>query len=133
MPRKPLPRMPKGQRWPGSDRKKGTPNKITMEARALAQQLVECEEYQYRLRRDFTHRKGHPRIESMIWAYYLGKPAQPVAVAGTVDVTVRARLAEETAALALLDLADLEALALESQAAIDRAMAKARAAAADPS
>jgi len=112
---------PKGERHPGSGRKKGTPNPISIEARQLAVELVNGAEYQRRLRRDFEARKLHPTIESLVWAYAIGKPRQDIAI--NANVNVNARLDAERAAFALLDLAELEALAAESQATVDKAMA----------
>jgi len=116
---------PKGQRYPGSGRKAGTPNPISIEARQLAHELVNDAHYQARLRRDFEARKLHPTIESLVWAYAIGKPRQDITLDATVNVN--ARLENERRAFALLDLPELEALAAESQAMVDKAMALANA------
>jgi hypothetical protein len=125
MPRTPPPVWPKGTRPPNSGRKKGTPNRITVEVRQLVSELVTDRAYQQKLRSDFRRRKVHPTIEALIWTYHLGKPRQTIDVTATVDVD--ARLEEEKRIFATLDLADLEQLAAESQALVDRALALSRA------
>ena len=120
--RKPAPViMPKGQRYPGSGRVKGTPNRAAVDAHALVSELVNDEAYQRRLRRDFRLRKLHPTIESLVWAYHIGKPRQDLHVTGTFDVT--ARIAEERRIFAQLDLPELAALAAEAQATLEKAIA----------
>jgi len=121
MPRYQLTPPPKGTRLPGAGRKKGTPNKISVEVRRLVSDLMTDADYQRRLRADFRQRRVHPTIEALIWTYHLGKPKQQIELSGSVDVT--ARMEAERAAFASLDLADLEQLAAESQALVDRAMA----------
>lgn len=123
MPSRPPAPAPKGTRHPGSGRKPGTPNRITVEARTLVSELVSNPNYQHKLRADFERRKVHPTIESLIWTYHLGKPTQPIAMSGGLALDVTGRLAEEREVFAQLDLADLEQLAAESQALVDRAMA----------
>lgn len=123
MPAKAPPRTPKGFRQPGSGRKPGTPNRITVEARALCSQLVNDPVYQSKLRKDFKVRRIHPTIESLVWTYHLGKPLQPVALQGGLTLDVNARLEEERRIFSQLDLSDLEQLAAESQALVDRAAA----------
>jgi hypothetical protein len=122
MPRYQFRAMPKGSRVPGSGRVKGTPNHITVEARQLADQLVNDRAYQARLKIDFRKRKVHPTIEAMLWAYTLGRPRQQldVDIRGTMDATVQ--LADERQAFAALDFAELEELAADSQRLVDRAM-----------
>lgn len=128
----PLPKPAKGTRIPGSGRKRGTPNRITVEARTLAAQLVNDPDYQEKLRADFRRRRVHPTIESLMWQFHIGKPAQPIAIAGALALDVGGRLEEERRIFAQLDVAELEQLAAESQALVDRAaaLAKARTAAA---
>lgn len=111
---------PKGQRCPGSGRVKGTPNRASVEVRQLIGDLVNSPKYQWKLRRDFDGRKVHPAVESMVWAYHLGKPRQDLNVTASVDVT--GRLEEERRVFAQLDIGDLERLAAESQALVDKAM-----------
>jgi hypothetical protein len=122
MPRK-LPPIPaKGTRHPGAGRKKGTPNRISVEVRQLVGELVTNATYQAKLRRDFQARKVHPTIESMLWSYHLGKPTQPIEMSGSMAIDVNARLEEERRIFATLDIADLEQLAAESQALVNRAI-----------
>ena len=118
---------PKGERYPGSGRKKGQPNKITVEVRTLVSELVNDPNYQHKLRADFRRRKVHPTIEGLIWNYHLGKPTQPVAMSGSMALDVTGRLEEEKRIFAQLDVRDLEVLAAESQALVDRALALTRA------
>jgi hypothetical protein len=121
--RKMPPAPPKGTRHPGAGRARGTPNRISVEAKLLASQLVMDAAYQHRLRKDFRTRRIHPTIESLVWQYHLGKPSQPVEISGGLALDVQARLDEERRAFSMLDLADLEQLAAESQALVDRAFA----------
>ena len=125
MPRTPPPVWPKGTRPPNSGRKPGTPNRNSVEVKALVSQLVNDVAYQHKLRADFRRRKVSPAIEVLIWEYHLGRPTQPIDVTASVDVN--ARLEEERRLFATLDVADLEQLAAESQALVDRALALSRA------
>lgn len=114
---------PKGERYPGSGRAKGTPNRVSVEVRALVSQLVTDPNYQHKLRQDFQRRRVHPTIEALVWNYHLGKPTQPVAVSGALGLDVDVRLDEEKRIFAQLDIHDLEQLAAESQALVNRALA----------
>lgn len=113
-------------RTPGSGRKKGTPNRVIVAARQLCTDLVNSAEYQHRLRRDFTRRHVHPSIEALIWAYAEGKPKESLQVSGSLDVTNRLQI-ERNLIRETLDIHEIEALAAESQATLDRAIAAARA------
>lgn len=113
------PPAPKGTRTPGSGRKPGTPNKISVAFRVLVQQMVEDPVYQHRLRADFKARRVHPTVESVIWAYHVGKPKQELELSGGLELTQRYESEREK--LRGLGLSELEALAAESQALIDRA------------
>jgi hypothetical protein len=124
MPRKPPPPHPKGApRTPGSGRK-GTPNRKTIEIRGLMAALVDDIEYQHKLREDFSHRRIHPSIEALVWAYVVGKPKEKLEV--IAEVTMNEKLAAERELLRQLSLPELEALAAESQALMDRALGMAR-------
>ena len=116
---------PKGSRYPGSGVKKGYVKPVCIEARALATEMVHNADYQTRLRRDFALRRLHPTIESLVWAYAIGKPRQDIQLSGSVDVT--AKWEAEKAILLQLDVTELEALQADSQALIDRARAMAEA------
>jgi hypothetical protein len=120
MPRRLPPIWPKGSRPANSGRRKGQPNRISVEVRTLASQLLNDPIYQHKLRAAFRSRKLHPTIESLIWQFAIGKPVMPVAIQGAIDVT--ARLEDERRIFEALDIADLEVLAAESQALVDRAL-----------
>jgi hypothetical protein len=111
---------PKGQRYPGSGRVKGTPNKISVELKTLVNELVHDVAYQHQLRQDFRKRRVHPAIETLIWNHSIGKPAETIAL--TAAVSVNGRIEDERRAFALLDVAHMEELAAESQRLVDRAM-----------
>jgi hypothetical protein len=105
----------------------GTPNRVTVEARILVDQLVSDLKYQTKLRHDFRLRKVHPTIEALIWSYHLGRPQQRIDIAARIDIDATARLVEERRAFSVLDVSELEQLAMESQAMVDRALALAEA------
>ncbi len=117
---------PKGSpKVPGSGRRRGTRNRRTVAAFALASELLNDADYQYRFRRDFTRRRVHPSIETLIWHYVAGKPKESIQMTGSIGFSER--LAADRELFAKLDLAQLEELAAASQALVDRAMAMARA------
>lgn len=115
---------PKGQRYPGSGRKKGTPNRISVELKTLVTELVNDRDYQHKLRQDFRARRVHPTIEALIWNHTLGKPKETLELTG--GLAIDARIAEERADFGALDIADMELLAAETQRLVDRAQALAR-------
>jgi hypothetical protein len=117
------PPCPKGTRHAGSGRKPGTPNRVNVAARALVAQMVGDPFYQHQLRRDFRKRKVHPTIEALVWAYHLGKPATVLELTGNLELSQR--FEDERQKLRSLGLAELEALAAESQALVDRAFERA--------
>jgi hypothetical protein len=80
-------------------------------------------DYQRKLRSDFGKRRLHPSTEIRIWEYAIGKPKEQIEM--SASVTMNQRLAAERDMLRQLDLKQLEALAAESQAMIDRAFAAA--------
>ncbi len=59
-------------------RPKGTPNRVTTEARAAASELVDDPQYRARLLSDLRQRKVAPAIEAMLWYYAKGKPMDRV-------------------------------------------------------
>ena len=120
------PHKPGEPRTPGSGRKKGTKNRPIVAIRELFGQMVHDAEYQYRLKRDFTRRHLHPSIEALVWAYLLGKPKESLELSGQVDVSQKLA-AEREIIRATFDLTELEALAAESQAMLDRAVEAAKA------
>jgi hypothetical protein len=68
------PGRPKGTPKTGG-RKAGTPNKVTREVRELAQQLVQDPRYRSKLRVRLVTGKAAPAVETMLWHYAYGKPA----------------------------------------------------------
>jgi hypothetical protein len=126
MPRKPPPPHPRGApRTPGSGRRRGTPNRKTVEMRALMIGLVHDVDYQCRLRQDFRRRRIHPTIEALVWAHTVGKPTERVQL--SADLTMNQKLDQERELFSKLDVQQLEELAAESQALVDKAMAMVRA------
>src|SRR3954462_2488947 len=123
--RKPPPPRPPGSAKIGG-RRKGTPNRRTIEARLLCSNLVQDIDYQTRLRRDFIRRRVHPSIESMVWAYHLGKPKEQVEMTGKFTMNQRLE-AERQLIRSTLDPSELELLAEQSQRLLDDALARARA------
>jgi hypothetical protein len=68
---------------PGDPRiakRKGVPNKVTFEVKALSKRLLEDPIYQAKFLEDWQARKIHPRIEEMIWSYRYGKPRENIKV-----------------------------------------------------
>ena len=119
--RKPPPPHPRGApRTPGSGRRRGTPNRKTVEMRALMTGLVHDVDYQCRLRQDFRRRRIHPTIEALVWAHTVGKPTERVQL--SADVTMSQKLEQERELFSKLSVEQLEVLATESQALVDRAM-----------
>lgn len=110
-------------RTPGSGRKKGTPNRKTVELRELMAVLVNDLDYQSRLREDFIKRRVHPSTEALVWSYAVGRPMERIEV--STNLSMDAKFAAEREQLKKLDLKQLEALAAESQALIDRTIAMA--------
>lgn len=117
------PPCPKGERTPGSGRKPGTPNKVSVAFRVLIGQMVEDPFYQHKLREDFRKRKVHPTVEALVWAYHIGKPKTEIELSGNLELSQRFENDRER--LRGLSLEELEALAEESQAVIDRAFDRA--------
>lgn len=109
-------------RTAGSGRRRGSLNKRTVELRELMNSLVADVHYQERLRLAFARRRLHPSTELRIWEYSIGKPK----IEMSAQLSIDARLAAEREALQQLDLSELEKLAAESQALIDRAVAAAQ-------
>jgi len=119
--RRPPPPHPRGEpRTAGSGRKKGTPNRRTVQLRELMTSLCHDVDYQYRLRADFRRRRVHPAIESLVWAHTVGKPTERVQI--SADVTMKQKLDEERELFARLSIEELEELARDNE----RLLAKAR-------
>src|SRR5712671_884716 len=66
-------------------RKKGTPNKVTTEAKLAANALVDDPIYLKKLGVDFRARRVHPSIEAMFWHYAKGKPVERTEVGAPGD------------------------------------------------
>ena len=78
---------------PGSGRKKGTPNRKTLELRQLMGALAGDVDYQERLSSAFRRRRLHPSTEMRVWDYVVGKPAERVQL--SADVTMNQKLDQE--------------------------------------
>ena len=57
-------------------RKKGVPNKDTVEVREAAAALVDDPIYREKLRADLRKRQVAPAVETMLWFYAKGKPVE---------------------------------------------------------
>ena len=129
--RRPPPPHPRGTpRTPGSGRKRGTPNRKTVELRALMGVLAGDVDYQYRLREDFRRRRVHPTVETLVWSHVIGKPTERVQL--SADVTMNQKLDRERELFSRLSIEQMEEIAAESQALVDRMMAMAKANALTP-
>ena len=78
-----------------------------------------------RLRADFRRRRVHPTIEALVWAHVVGKPTERVQL--SADVTMNQKLEQERELFSRLSIEQMEELAAESQALVDKAMAMVRA------
>ena len=120
--RRPPPPHPRGTpRTPGSGRKRGTPNRKTVELRQLMGALAGDVDYQERFSRAFRRRRLHPSTEKRVWEYAIGKPKEQIEMSATLSMD--ARLAAERELFARWTSTQLEELAAESQALVDRAAA----------
>ena len=105
--RRPPPPHTRGEpRTAGSGRKKGTPNRRTVQMRELMTSLCHDVDYQYRLRADFRRRRVHPAIESLVWAHTVGKPTERVRL--SADVTMNQKLDQERELFRKLSIEQLE-------------------------
>jgi hypothetical protein len=121
--RRPPPPHPRGTpRTPGSGRRRGTPNRPTVQMRELMNSL--CDDVD-RLRADFRRRRVHPTIEALVWGHVVGKPTERVQL--SADVTMNQKLEEERELFSRLSVQQMEEIAAESQALVDRVMAMAKA------
>ena len=129
--RRPPPPHPRGTpRTPGSGRKRGTPNRKTVELRALMGVLAGDVDYQHRLREDFRRRRVHPTVETLVWSHVIGKPTERVQL--SADVTMNQKLEEERELFSRLSIQQMEEIAAESQALVDKVLAMAKANALTP-
>jgi hypothetical protein len=124
--RRPPPPHPRGApRTPGSGRRRGTPNRKTVELRQLMAALAGDVDYQEKFRRAWVKRRLHPSVEIKVWEYALGKPAERVQL--SADVTMAEQRERELESMRFLTIEQMEELAAESQALVDKAMAMAAA------
>ena len=129
--RRPPPPHPRGTpRTPGSGRKRGTPNRKTVELRALMGVLAGDVDYQHRLREDFRRRRVHPTVETLVWSHVIGKPTERVQL--SADVTMNQKLEQERELFSRLTIEQMEEIAAASQALVDRVLAMAKANALTP-
>jgi hypothetical protein len=91
----------------------------------LASELLSDVGYQHRLRRDFTRRRVHSSIETLIWHYVAGKPKESIEMTGSIGFSKR--LEAERELFGKLSLAQLEELSAESQALVNKAAMMVRA------
>ena len=82
-------------------------------------------DYQHRLRADFRRRRVHPTIETLVWSHVIGKPTERIQL--SADVTMNQKLDQERELFARLSVEEMEEIAAESQALVDKLMAKANA------
>ena len=107
MPHKILPGRKKGSQKTGG-RQKGTPNKVTREARDIANGLIDDPRYIRKLSRDFRTRKVNPAIESMVWYYGKGKPPEGLDVTNKVDMPgLTARMEKAAKRMSMQELEEL--------------------------
>jgi hypothetical protein len=82
-------------------------------------------DYQYRLREAFRRRRVHPAVETRVWSHVIAKPTVRVQV--SADVTMNQKLDRDRELFSRLSVQQLEELAAESQALVDKLMAMVRA------
>jgi uncharacterized protein YdeI (BOF family) len=106
-------------------RQKGTPNRVTVEAREAAGALVDDPIYRRTLARDMRARTVQPAIESLLWHYAKGKPKDVVEITGSLDVAARAaQIAEDVRNMTDEELAEYDALERQQEALLARAHAR---------
>ncbi len=77
---------------PGPGRKKGTPNRVTVEAQKACAAIVDDPAYRKTLLAAARARELAPGIEAMLWHYAKGKPKEQVEHSGSVSI---ARIVDE--------------------------------------
>lgn len=73
---------------PRAGRPKGALNKVTIEAREAASELVDNPEYRAKLAADLQARTVSPAIEQMLWYYAKGKPKEIIEHQGAVPISI---------------------------------------------
>ena len=71
---------------PGPGRTKGTPNKVTAEAKAVCAAIVDDPTYRKKLIARAKAGELAPAIEAMLWHYAYGKPKEQVEHAGGITI-----------------------------------------------
>jgi hypothetical protein len=85
------------------------PNKVTIEVRAAASELVDNPTYRRKLGRDLAQRTLAPRIEQMLWYYAKGQPTAVVELTGKDGTALMRPLGEiEARLLEITALAGLQ-------------------------
>jgi hypothetical protein len=118
------------QRRIAPGRRPGSLNRRTIELRALMASLAGDISYQRKLREAFVKRRLHPSTEIKIWEYSIGKPKEQIEMSATVSMDDR--IAAERELFARLSIEEMEEVAAESQALVDKVMAMAKANALTP-
>ncbi len=62
----------------GPGRRRGVPNRATVEAKEFCRRLMNDSAYLARFERAWRARKLPPRLEELVWSYAFGKPTQSV-------------------------------------------------------
>ncbi len=78
-----------GQSGNPKGRKKGVPNKVTVEAQKACEALVDDPIYREKLLTDLRLREVAPGIEAMLWHYAKGKPKEQVELSGAIETVSR--------------------------------------------
>jgi hypothetical protein len=95
------PRRKKGTPKTGG-RKKGTPNKATVEAKIAASEIVDDPKYRKKLLTKARKGTLPPAVECMLWHYAKGKPKDSVELSGglaDLTDTARAKIEAEVRAM----------------------------------
>jgi len=74
----------RGQSGNPRGRRPGTPNRVTVEVRAAAAEIVDSPEYRARLKAQAIAGELPPQIEAMLWHYAKGKPRDVLQLEATL-------------------------------------------------